>query len=652
LGTRLSARDAARFVGRARELAQLEALLDADGRASVVLLHGPAGLGKSALVRELARRARTRGWTPFALDARDLAPVAAALEEALSPALRCDRPLVMLDSWERVSALDSHLRGALLPQLPAEAIVVLATRRQPGPGWFSGGWEHVVLDLPLAPLSAGEADALLDARGVRAPAQRVATADWARGSPLALALAAEAGGVPAGGVPAGGVPAGALADEGPPGVADQLLQRLLDAQPEGEERSVLAVAALAHVTTPELIEAALPGIDSERAFAWLRAHPSAEPLREGVMLHDLVGRVLRADLRRRTPELERDLRRRLVDALYERAAGGGFMRFTRDLQHLVQDPAIRWGFAWDASGRYRIDSPRAGDVDEIAAGGGRAALEWLHSGQRYFAQAPERVTVVRGQDDAVAGYGIAVTPANAPRFVEEDPVLGPRVRHAREHFPGGDAVIWRQAIDLTHARVSQVTALIGMAGIIGSGLENPAAAYLPIARTDAAAQAFSAACGATGIEELAAELGGVVAECHLLDYGPGGLLAAQRATVYRELGLPAPPPPRAPLRFEEVRDALRHYGSPAALAAGPLAPEQGTLAARARCARERIDAALRDGFGPSREDQQLREALVRGYIEPAPTHELAARELNLSRTAYFRRLRHAVERVAAQLGEG
>ena len=35
----------------------------------------------------------------------------------------------------------------------------------------------------------------------------------------------------------------------------------------------------------------------------------------------------------------------------------------------------------------------------------------------------------------------------------------------------------------------------------------------------------------------------------------------------------------------------------------------------------------------------MREVLVRGYIEPAGSQEEAARELNMSRTAYFRRLR-------------
>jgi hypothetical protein len=41
--------------------------------------------------------------------------------------------------------------------------------------------------------------------------------------------------------------------------------------------------------------------------------------------------------------------------------------------------------------------------------------------------------------------------------------------------------------------------------------------------------------------------------------------------------------------------------------------------------------------------------LVRGYLDPAPSHELAAKELNLSRAAYFRRLKQAVARIAAHL---
>jgi hypothetical protein len=412
---------------------------------------------------------------------------------------------------------------------------------------------------------------------------------------------------------------------------------------------VLAVAALARVTSPDLLAEALPGADARRAFAWLRQHPSAEPLRDGVMLHELLGRVLRADLRRRSPELERDIRRRLIDALYERSAGGGLLRLTLDLQHLVQDPAIRWGFSWDASGRYWTDAPRAGDVEAIAARGRPAALAWLDGARRYFREAPERVTVVRDASGAVAGYGVTVTPANAPAWAAADPLVGPHLRHAAEHVLGGAAVILRQAVDLTQEPSSPVTALIGMAGVIGSGLDNPAAAYLRIRRGDAPAEAFSRACGARPAPELAVEHGGVHVECHVLDYGPGGLLAFQRDAVYRELGLPPPPRP-SPLTLAAVRGALRHYGSPARLARSPLAPRDGSAVERAAAVRARIDEAVRGAFGVSHEDQVRRRVLTRGYLRPASTHELAAAELNLSRTAYFRQLRAAVEQVAVQLG--
>jgi hypothetical protein len=639
LGARLASRDAARFVGRSRELARLGALLEPDPPASVAFLHGPGGVGKSALMRELARRASARGWNPLQVDARDLAPLAEAIEAAIAPAFGTRRPLVLLDSWERLGALDPVLRGSLIPRLPADAIVVIGSRQPPASGWHEGGWENLVLDLRLGPLNPRDADALLESRGITEPEQRAAAVSWARGSPLALVLAAEAG----------GASAATLIPAESPAVAGKLLSRLLGAQPEGELRSVLAVAALARVTNRNLLARALPGINADRAFAWLLRHPSAEPLRDGVMLHDLVGQVLRADLRHRSPELERELRRRLVDALYADSLRNGLLQMTLDLQHLVQDPAIRWGFAWDTSGSYWVSPPRPGDIAAIAGFGGSAARAWLEGAERYFLQAPELVTVVRDRDGVIAGYGVTVTPATAPDWSAGDPLVGPRIRHAARHVPGGAALVCRQAVDLTRHPASPVTALIGMAGVIGSGLDNPAAAYLPITVGDAAAKAFSEACGAHPVDELALEYGGVRVECHVIDYGPGGLLAFQRAAVYRELGMPPPVVPAQPT-IEVVREALRGYASPARLAASGLAPSEGPHEVRAARVKARIDEAVAASFGSSQADRLMRKVLVRGYLDPAPTHEFAAAELNLSRTAYFRHLRAAVERVAAQLG--
>ena len=142
-----------------------------------------------------------------------------------------------------------------------------------------------------------------------------------------------------------------------------------------------------------------------------------------------------------------------------------------------------------------------------------------------------------------------------------------------------------------------------------------------------------------------------ILECWLLDYGPGGLLGMQRDLVYDEIGLK--PPAYHQITGDEeyaaaVRDALRDFRVPHSLAGEPARPGLQPGGAR-RVRPSLIRRAAEESFGDTPNERLLHDILIRGYIDPAPSHEQAADELNVSRSTYFRRLKAAAERVAEHL---
>src|SRR5262249_42716216 len=140
------------------------------------------------------------------------------------------------------------------------------------------------------------------------------------------------------------------------------------------------------------------------------------------------------------------------------------------------------------------------------------------------------------------GFLIAMSPSSAPGFADADPVVGGWLAHARERAGRGDSVMWHSSIDFTHDPKARVQAMLGMAGILRSGAQNPRYAYMPITPRRKGALRFAEAVGAEHLPDLDVERAGRVVQCFRIDYGPGGLLSRQRDTVYAELGLPAPDP--------------------------------------------------------------------------------------------------------------
>jgi hypothetical protein len=173
--------------------------------------------------------------------------------------------------------------------------------------------------------------------------------------------------------------------------------------------------------------------------------------------------------------------------------------------------------------------------------------------------------------------------------------------------------------------------------------------YLPIHRENKVAVEFAAATGARHVPELDLDVEHHVTECHVVDFGPGGILAAQRATVYAELGMTPPDDAErsvsAEITTDVVRDALRALDNPLELAASPLATGD-TPEERAASVRALLTEATANAFGKAADEVLLQQIVERGYLDSSASHESAALELNVSRATYFRRLRVASQRVA------
>jgi hypothetical protein len=647
LADRSTQRDADRFVGRRAELAFFDELLVEDPPASVVMVHGPGGIGKSALLREVARRGAARGFSAWLTDARELAPVPGELETILAGARAEERPLILFDTYEKMSALGTLLRGEILPALPEQALVVLAGREPPASEWFQGGWEHLVQSLELGPLDREDSAALVDSYEIVDETAIPGLLRWAQGSPLALTLAAAV-------AHEQGTWSESEAAQSPDFIGT-LVRRLALTDLDVNHADVTAVAAIARVTTAVMLADVLPSIDPNAAQAWLRAQAITEPVADGVSMHDLVRQAVRAHLRANRTERERELRRRIADHLFARAAAGE-PRLMVDLADLIESQALRWAFGAEAAPGLRLDSARPADLDEtVAAGRGGSGSEWFEHTKTLLEASAEHFVVARDEGDKARGLAITFTPRNASDAALADPYVGAWIRHAREHAPDGNALLWRDVLDLSASVAgdpdSRIVATVNTAAILRSGLVNPRLFYIPINPVNLPSVAFAEQSGSRHVPELDVQVGDKLHQCHVIDHGPDGMLGAERDVVYAEIGVAAPrsggsAPSLSPpsLTVDDVRQGLRDLNRPSHLATNPLAArsEGGDPATAVRRV---LTTAATNAFGSGLEEGLLRQVVHRAYVDHHTTHEQAAVDLHLSRATYFRRLRQATDRV-------
>jgi hypothetical protein len=644
----LEREDERRFVGREPELALVDKVLAGRVDQRVVFIYGPGGMGKSTLLRHVRRRAEGDGWDVRLIDGRDALLTSGELSRRLENVNPKSRLLLLIDTYERLQDLDSHLRTSVLPALPVGSAVVIAGRSAPSAAWLQGGWERMVVPVELRPLPAEDGRELLRREGIYDDEPAYQLMAWSAGFPLALSIGADAlrG--------SGAWRRRELEDN--PELAELLLRRLTDGELDSIPSDAAMVAAIARKADAAMLGEVLPGVDGQAALDWLRSCTFAEVVDDGVALHELVREGLLAQVRTLRPERERELRRRIVDHLYARAAAGA-TGLIPDLAELVEDETRRWGLGAQAVSGLRADDIRPTDIANLIEGSRAAhveAAEWLETTAKLVSEAPSCGLVARDAEGNAAGICIFVTPGNAPPAADADLILGPWLAHARREHPDGNMLIWRDSLDLTEGHgkhSSRVLAVMNGAAIVRCGLANPRYSYLPIDRENPAAVAFAEAVRAKRIDELSVEFDGRHRDCHLLDYGDGGLLAAHRATVYSELGLSLSEPARdsAPAPAGEataaaVKEALRNIDRPLELARSPLAVGEDPRG-RAESVRALIVDAAEQAFGRDPEEQLLAEILRRRYLAEPTTHEQVAETLHVSRATYFRHLRVVFDRV-------
>ena len=663
------------FVGRLAELELFRCALEAEEPPySVLFVHGPGGVGKTALLQAFWQLAEDARLDPVRLDLRGLEPSPAGFCAALAAALGLTsadsvmgalaarrRVVLLLDTFEQAVGLEDWLRERFVPALPAGAIVVVAGRMAPGEGWRRDrGWRELLRVVSLRNLLPVEAGELLGRLGVPEE-RRERLVALTHGHPLALWLMVE---VFAQRGEEGDGPAlelGAMPD-----VVRALLEGFVAGVPSSRHRLALEVAARARFTTEELMRAALDDDDAGELFAWLCERSFVESGAHGAFPHDLAREVIDADLRWRDPALNERLHgaiRRHVVGRVRSARGREHERAVADLIFLHRGNGVTSAFwDWQSFGQVYADALRDDDRAAVLAmverheGAESAAIaaHWLE-------RQPQAFVALRGKGAEPLGAlaQVALHAASATDL-ERDPGARRMWAHAQAHgaHAGDEVLACRFVVDRDAYQGPSASFNVVTMTTMREWLGRPRLTWYYIAWSDP--DAGAPLMGYIDYQRVPGadfEVGGRHYGVFARDWRRGGAEGWLDLMAARELGA-APEPAHAgvdaapllalshPDFADAVRGALRHLHDRAALAENPLlrcrltADRAGTEAALAELIGEAVAAVGRQPRG-----ERLARALDRTYLHPAATQEAAADLLGLPFSTYRGHLTRGIERV-------
>lgn len=645
---RLQAARQRAFVGRKAELAAFDEALCSGGR--VLFVHGPGGVGKSALLGRFAQRAAAADRNVLMLDGRMLEESPAAFVAESRSMLAGERTVLLIDSFERIHSLECWLRERFLPALPPGALVVVAGRIPPDVAWQADpGWAEILQVMGLGELDPMDAAALLDSRGV-ASELRDRLLVFAGGHPLALSLGAAAA-----------IKDSAANSRWTPthDVVAPLLDQIVGEGPSPAHRHALEVCAHTYTCTQDVLRAAQPDQDVAALFSWLRRLPFVESGPRGLYPHDVVRKIVETDLRWRDPQGYADLHGRIDAHLRQQiraADDADVLGAVGSLFYLHRDEGpTPQPHVWHGAGEIYEDVFRPEDTEDLL----RLAIEWdagaVTTVSHWMARQPQAFRLYRRTADGELAGACAWLRLDSEAEARADPVVATAWANAHANAPlrpGEHLAVYRSWVCKHHRGTSPVMSLIQWRAVgwfVRS--EGLAWSFVAVRRDDRSRKHYDMR-----------DLGDHAWEGDVEYLLPAHDWRAVPAQVWLDRLLspgaqPAPvehEPDRAVLSQEEfthaIRKALRHLSKHGELAANPLTRSR-LLAGRADPAhalRELLEEGIRD-LGRDPRVGKPHRALDITYLRGAPTQEAAAERLGLAFSTYRRHLIAGIERISEDL---
>ncbi|MEU6709872.1 hypothetical protein ABZ897_00215 [Nonomuraea sp. NPDC046802] len=626
-------------MGREEELAVFNAALYGGG-CSVLYVHGPGGIGKSALLRRFAHEAEAAGRPASMVDGRRLEPV-----------LRDADAVLLVDDFDRIQGLEGWLRERFLPRVPMGALVVIAGRNPPDMRWQADpGWAGALEVLPLRDLRAEDARALMDSSGVPAELREPLLA-FSGGHPLALLLGAALA------VKDGGAGRRWTPDQD---VVATLLDQLVGELPSAAHRHALEICAHAYMTTEDLLRAALPQ-DAGTLFRWLRRLPFVESSSLGLFPRHVVREVLEADLRWRDPEGYAVMHDRIHAHLAERVRTANDVDVPGAVAALLYPHRGNGAPAgFHGEGEFQEEVLREEDVGTLirvataaeGAASARSAAFWAE-------RQPEAFRLYRRTE---TGEPVAFSAWLRLAELDEDelaadPIVAMAWAHARATTPlrAGEHLAVSRLWALPQYRGnSPVTDLVQWRAI-GNCLrsERMAWSYIEIRHPG---QAWVEHYGMRDISRLGDDAYALFVHDWRAVPARLWLERMNQPLVAGSAGPNAAAVKLAVLSqaefAEAVRKALRQLPRPDALAASPLTRTRLIADRAGQNPATALGDLLRQAIDDLRADPRsvkFHRALSVTFLRGTPTQELAAERLGLPFTTYRRHLTAGIERVRADL---